>query len=241
MGHKKSNQKGLDFNKEKTCPQNHAIIKVFLGDTPNQKKFEILNHVFSCPHCLPDFIQLKEVWRQSKGYLNELEGIELDHKKEKQLQAFARDEIRKLRFRLFQKTGSLSRIKPIPAAAVVVILIVGISSLFFLRESRETEIERGFKPWEIRLIEPQESVNETPLIFEWAPVNGALHYSLEILDNGLDIVYQADKIKEAQFKIPSTMVDLFVKGKVYFWKIIVTTESGQKVESEFGKFRIFEK
>ena len=63
-------------------------------------------------------------------------------------------------------------------------------------------------------------------------------YRLEIYDRTLEPVYQSAPLTQDRIALPAGPLSSLERGAVYFWKVVVTLENGQTIESEFAAFTL---
>ncbi|MFQ6081912.1 MAG: anti-sigma factor family protein [Candidatus Aminicenantia bacterium] len=229
----------LVLNKKKGCCEKEALIKAFLNEISVQEKFELLDHISVCPECSSYFEALREIWTKEKDILGALDRIEFTEEDTEQLKKLAKQEIRKLKSQAREEKRPIFYGKKILAAVTGAAFIIVIISIFvLLKGPREIELERKTNQWNIELIEPRGEINKSFLMFNWTPVKGVRNYTLEILDRGLETFYQAKQIKAESFRLPEEVFKRLEKGEIYFWKVVAELENNQKIESDFGKFKV---
>lgn len=223
---------------KKNCPKKEASVRVFLDETCNEEKFRLLDHIFSCPECLSEFENLREVWRKGNDILSELDKEFFMDEKASLLTKIAAVEIKKLKSQKRIKKHFLLPPKKIFAAALGIMLIVSLFILIKLKNPGPITIQRQADRRNFSVIAPWGEIHQPKILFQWTPLQNVKKYDLEILDDGLDIFYQTEDILTNSFILPEEIRIRLSEEKTYFWKIVATLKNSQKIESEMGKFII---
>jgi hypothetical protein len=91
----------------------------------------------------------------------------------------------------------------------------------------ERRIEKSDK---IKVIQPMEKVNQTSLIFEWAPVPNADYYIVEIYTSSLENVWTSAEILRNKTSLPMEIVGQLQPGKAYLWKVQAFTKNKKPIK-----------
>jgi len=226
------------LQRKKHCYKKGAAVKVFLDETSNKEKFELLDHIFICPDCNAEFEELRGIWVKGKDILTELEKIKFTKRNTNQIKKIAAMEIKRLKSRKRAKMGSFFHPKKTFAIASGIIIIVLITLIFQSRGPGRIDMEREINTGSFEVIEPWDEIHNTFILFRWTPIKEAKDYTLEILDSGLETFYHLEQIKSENFMLPEEIFIRLTKEEIYFWKVIANLENDKKIESEFGKFYI---
>lgn len=223
--------------KRKNCKERNAVIKVFLDETGTEAKFKYLDHIFNCPQCSREFDALLEVWREEKSILKGIENKTLTKEQENRMRKTAVHELKKLKPRT--GPGKLLPISPrkFLAAAAGIIAVVLIS-WFSFNTPENIVVERNFQNSVFDVIEPMGPVANNFIVFRWDSIKGAKHYTLEILDQGLETFYRRPDITQNKFTLPEEIFIRLDNGKNYYWKITAELGTNRNIESELGKFTL---
>jgi hypothetical protein len=223
----------------KRCPSRGAFIRFFEGRAPERKGRKLLAHLLFCPECLAVFRAAEDIRSRSPEALRGLEGLEAHGDEARsRLQSLARREIILLRKSRRTKKPSALRWLGVPAAGTAAALFILLVIIPNVTTRRMSGLERTASPREIGLLRPKGTVPGPGLIFEWTPRPGVLSYRLEILDRGLEPVYQSGPLSSGPYALPAGAAALIRDSEVYFWKIVAVKEDNQAIESEFARFTL---
>ncbi|MFC2165830.1 hypothetical protein ACFLT2_12655 [Acidobacteriota bacterium] len=223
------------------CAQREATVKVFLKETGQEEKYRLLDHIFSCPECLTEFSVLKEVWKKENSLLDtELEQT-LEKAKSEQVKSVAKNELRAVK-QTRQSRQSLL-FSPINIAVAAAVLIAAVLTIYVTSHNRPGQIplEREVGSEIFRTIEPEGAIDNLSILFRWSPVKDAREYTIEVLDNGLEMIYRKEGILVPSFALPDKIYTQLQVSRTYFWKVVATLDSEKRIESEFEKFYLIER
>jgi hypothetical protein len=230
--------RSLFFNRKKGCHSKRISVAVFLDETPEEEKSELLDHIFSCSKCFDEFIHLKEIWSKGSQILMGREEQNLSRRDALRLKKLATREVRAIKSRGHSRPGLLSHPKRLAAAAGTIVVIVSVA--FFIQFGRldRSGLERRINKTTFSVIAPWGKTGEPVLKFRWKPQSRAQNYTLEILDIALDPIFKQKGIETTEYVLPERIYDSLLEGKTYFWKVTAVLENRQEIESEFAKFII---
>lgn len=230
---KVNKKKGL-FRRNK-CRRRNAAVNVFLEETSNEYKFEFLDHIFSCPECSRDFDALLDIWRKDKELLAGLETVHLTKEQECRIRKMVTSELKKLD-PMNQKPRKLTLFPLKTLTAAAAILLIVLMTWFFFNNPEKGPMERTAPKRAFHVVEPMGRIDHDFLEFRWDSIKGARDYTLEILNQRLELLFRRQNIGQNKFLLPKEDFQRFQKGKIYFWKVTVYLKTNHKIESEFGKF-----
>ncbi|MBN1222734.1 MAG: hypothetical protein JXB23_05765 [Candidatus Aminicenantes bacterium] len=218
------------------CPNKEEFALIFLKETNREKKFRLLDHIFTCSKCMSEFKILIELWKKEHA-LFEPEIQEIFEKAQPEHIKTSAQKALKL-LRMEKRSRRRMAFSPVRAASLLLAATAFVLIFYFVGLDRHQDIalERDFGSDSFQTLEPWDTVSEQPIRFRWTEVAEAKEYALEILDSGLEATYRKEGIRTAFFKLPNTAYTQLSKSKTYFWKVIATLRNGQIIESEFGKF-----
>jgi hypothetical protein len=208
--------------KRKDCPSPELIFSLFQPNTSESIRNEILAHVLKCSHCTKDFQFILSTLREEKIFINDLEGVLKSarkvHKKEQGSKSFL--------FRLSWKY------------AFFLIGAVIIAVVFMLNLPNE-HVYRGTNHKSIRLISPLDQYNlKSNLLFEWAMVEDADYFILEIFDESLYPIWKSEKITANRRNLPSYALAKLNPNNVYYWVVTAFMPNDRILESQLQKFEL---
>lgn len=224
-----------------SCKDSNETVEVFLKETSQEKKFRLLDHIFSCPECLADFSVLKEVWKKEKSRIDTHLVRTLETANSKRVKAVAKTELRALK--QAQKSRKSRLFSPMNIASVTAMLIAAVLTIYVATHYRadQTPLEREVGSEAFRIIEPEGAIKTLSILFRWSPVKDAREYTIEVLDNGLETIYRKEGILLPSFALPDKIFTQLRVSQTYFWKVVAMLDNEKRVESEFGKFYLIER
>ncbi len=215
------------------CPTKKKLTRAFEGRLSTRAQFRLLDHIYACPCCKPEFDALRQVWSQSRELLSPLENIDWSEASRRRLCQLASQEAQGIRG---PRQGSVSFWKTaFPAISAALGLIILISAVLFHKGPGKEAGERTSRPWQIELLQPKGSARRASLVFRWQLLRGAESYRLEIFDKRLDLVYEHSGIVSDSMVLPAQTALGLKKGEVYFWRIKAVLNNDQIIESDFSK------
>lgn len=224
----------------RNCDNKHATVKVFLRESDQKEKFRLLDHIFSCPECSAEFKVLREVWKKEKSLMDTELEQRLEKIKARQVKTIAKKELKTLNQESKSRKYLLLSPMNIAAAAAVLIAVVLTINVTTHNRPEQIPLEREVGSETFRAIEPEGAIDYVPILFRWSPVKAARKYAIEVLDNGLEIIYKKEGILVPSFALPDKIYTQLQVSRTYFWKVIATLDSEKSIESEFGKFHLTE-
>lgn len=218
------------------CDKKDMTVKVFLRETDREEKFRLLDHIFSCAECLTEFNVLIEIWRKESSLGDmELEQI-IEQVGITPIESIAKKELKTLKQEARKRKHTLFSPRNIAAAAAVLIAVLVSIYIAKLTRPELMPLEREVGSQIFRTIEPEGAIDNSPILFQWNPVKGAREYTIEVLDDGLEMIYRKERILVPSFALPDKIYSQLQVSRTYFWKVIATLDSEKSIESEFGKF-----
>ena len=132
---------------------------------------------------------------------------------------------------------------PKTIAAAAAVLVAAVLIIYAASQNRPEQIplEREVGSEMFRTIDPEGEISHLPILFRWSPIHGAREYTIEVLDQGLEVIYRKEGIQVASFALPDKIYSQLQLSQTYFWKVIATLADEKIIESEFGKFTITER
>lgn len=217
----------------KDCPTMSDLIKFFKPRTSRRLKTKIIEHLTQCAACAKEFDLIRTIKKSSADMDREIAAL-LGFKIKPQESPH----------RSPRKPHLLGPLWKYSAAAIGIISLSLSLSLLFLKNSaffiKETN-GRGDLRSGILLVEPvNHKVDRSHLIFLWKEYEGATSYSLELLDESLQLIWKSPKLKETQCRLPSPIIQKLAPDNTFFWMITVTMKNGSIIESPLVNFLLTE-
>ncbi|MBN1223931.1 MAG: hypothetical protein JXB23_11845 [Candidatus Aminicenantes bacterium] len=241
--------KGIEGEGE-NCPDIYGLMVSFTDEMTEEKKIELVDHLAECDPCQWKFDAIKQVLKECKALAHKYQGTVLSQDEVKELKKRAEERIAEIEPRLREKRiPAFSRKikvlfwpdgyrKWLPAAAGLLILILGSVLILRVPQNMEQETLRGQNVNDIELVLPKGTLTMTPYLFQWNAYPGALRYEVRVMDEELTNIWTSDTTEKNEFIIPPDIQKCIIPEKTYFWKIIVYLEDGTLKESAPQEFRI---
>jgi len=215
-----------------------ALASIFAQEITDQERRAFLDRIFSKKGGTEEFLALADLRRRDVVLRQELNAMNMESTAAASLKLFAKDEIRAARKRIRMSGSSHKARFPLFATAFATILAIIFAVVFIQKPASVVDLYRDSFPVTIEARSPRGEIPRSAIKFHWSQVRGAKHYTLEIMDNKLTLLYRKDMIERESFSLPLNVRDKLNSGQLYFWK--VTAEMGEdgQLESVFEKFRI---
>ena len=235
----------------KGCPDVEEITRSFSAEMSENEKIHIIDHISSCGKCYKNFEIVRQILKESKNLADQFVGVSLSETEIRELKRKAQDRTYELEkkervrkqagfiktfIRLFQNKSAIKY-----AAVVTGIFIIALAAFFVSKipqNLQESEI-RGEKQEGIRLISPKGDLRERPTRFQWEAVPGAKEYQVVLLDSELTRLWESEKTESQEIPFPPG-IQIGLKKKIYYWKLVCYMEGGTKTQSELQEFRQLE-
>lgn len=230
--------RSLFINRKKRCHSKKIPVTVFLDETSEEEKSELLDHIFSCSKCFNEFIYLKEIWFKGGQILIGKEEQNLSKEDALRLKKLATREISAIKSQGHSRHGLIIHPKRLVAAAGMMIVILSVALFIQFGRQNRSGVERRINETTFSVIAPWGKTSKPVLKFRWEPQYGARNYTLEILDITLDSIFKQEGIETTEYVLPERIYNRLLKRKTYFWKVTAVLENRQEIESEFAKFII---
>jgi len=218
------------------CNHEAMTVKVFLKETDQEEKFKILDHIFSCPKCSAEFIVLRDVWKKGKTLMDPELKQKLEQAKSGQVQSAAKKEMKALKKE--SQSWQRSRVGPMNIAVVAAVLIALVLTVYVITQNQPEQfnLEREVGSEAFRTIDPEGAIIDLPILFRWSPVQDAQEYAIEVMDQGLEMIYRKEHILVPSFALPDKITSQLQVSETYFWKVVAILQGEKILESEMGKF-----
>lgn len=230
--------RSLFSKRKKHCHSKKIPVTVFLDETSEEEKSELLDHIFSCSKCFNEFIHLKEIWFKGGQILIGREEQNLSKEDVLRLRKLAAQEVSAIESRRSSRRGLVLLPKRLVAVAGTMLIILSVALFIQFGRQNRSGLERRINETTFSVIAPWGKISEPVLKFRWEPQYRAKFYTLEILDITLDSFFKQEGIETTEYVLPERIYNRLMKGKTYFWKVTAVLENRQEIESEFAKFNI---
>jgi len=212
------------FSSTGSCPSVKLITKAFINKISTRKKLRIVDHISKCSFCAQEFIFLKEIHKKTKEIIKETEKL-LEKPHELRIK-------HKKRFFIFSfPQSSLKHV-----LTIGVLIFIMIFAIFFVT-SNLIKNKESINNINIELINPI-GKQKIPFTFEWRANKISGYYILEIYHEQLYNLWISPKLYTNHYTLPPEVLEIFIPGKIYFWKVTIFLRKGQRIESYFQEFEI---
>lgn len=231
----------------KLCPSTETLLNAFSAGLNEEEKIKIVDHVSECRLCLNKFKMIKEIMEGSKTLAVEWEGVALTEAETALLKQRAKEKIRELKEEHKkeekEKSGGkrrtfLFKYWPVPLVVGTGIIIIAAFLIFKFPPSRKEDIIRGREGKVIEFITPRGQIERLPIVFEWKALLGVKEYQVVLMDAELDVLWVSGRIGETRVELPFELGKTIQQGKPYYWKVLISKESGEIEESDLQKFKL---
>jgi hypothetical protein len=204
---------------DKRCPGESDVSLFFEASTPRKKKKELVDHIFGCPACLQLFQLLLEYDRTQASTMTETP-------------AEARQQ---------PPTPAPSRwkfLRLVPAVPLLFLALVAVGLLTNLPRGGALRSGEKTSPV-IELVRPAGKLSEFRRpVFKWKRTTGADHYVIQIFDQELRPLWKSEVLYIQSFELPSSVSEILLPGRSYFWMVIAFSKDERPTESELVGFTI---
>lgn len=217
------------------CPVEKRLIDAWLEDASSPEGRVFLAHAASCRVCGRRLELANELNEATAPLLNLLPES-----------APARADVRALR-RAARTVGKpFSRRKGRTTAApspiltgIIAAAAVGLAAAVILvAPPSRHEIFRGQTAALEEKMSPRGVLGAPPQEFRWAPVPGAARYSVELIDDKLDLLLSERNLDGLRVLLPGEIRSGLVRGKTYVWTVIALDEHYAVIEEISASFRL---
>jgi len=218
------------------CNHEEMTVNVFLKETDEKEKFKILDHIFSCPKCSAEFIVLRDVWKKGGTLMDPELKQKLEQAKSEQIKSTAKKELKSLKKE--SQSWQRSHVGPMNIAVVAAVLLALVLTVYVITHNQPEQfnLEREVGSETFRTINPVGAIIDLPILFRWSPVQDAREYAIEVLDQGLEVIYRKEHILVPSFALPDKITSQLRMSETYFWKVVAILQDEKSIESEMGKF-----
>lgn len=226
------------------CLTDGALIALHMNEATPREAEKSLRHLAVCSRCSVRFSVLRQVKRDLRPRVDSFAGDFGPRHAGPVLRDAAGRKLRSLGAHRpaggRTSRGGLFGIAPwlrLSFGLIAVLAVVVAGAFLATGRFQSRSIYRSPSP-RLALIEPAGPVLAPPAIFRWAPVAGAESYDLELIDEGLTLVYRGSTFLITERLIPAPVRQKLVKGSTYVWSVTAKDADGYVVTSRSGSFII---
>lgn len=217
------------------CPVEERLLGAWLEDASSLEGEVFAAHAASCPDCSRRVELANDLKKATAPLLSPLPETAPPPAEVRALRRAARSE-RKPGSR--RKALTASGLKPSPlwmAAAATVILTAAV---FLIIRPGSREITRGQTAALEETMSPRGALRVPPGGFQWGPVPGAARYSIELIDENLELLLSEKNLSELKLVLPEEIRIGLDRGKTYVWTVIALDEHYSVIEEISASFSL---
>jgi hypothetical protein len=206
------------------CPSPQDITDCLRGESSNNRRNQIIDHIFQCVYCQKEFEFALEIIREEEKFIHDLGTIikEKNHRKK-------------------NKFFQLHPFRPAWIYSIIFIIGIILISLFVQNISEEIKY-RGAESHSVTLVTPnKKTILKTQIEFEWKHVQNSDYFILEIFDESLYPIWKSNKITINHTLLSEEITTRLLIQKTYYWMVTAFLSDGKKIESRLQDFVIFDK
>jgi anti-sigma factor RsiW len=124
-------------------------------------------------------------------------------------------------------------------AAVVLVAISAMLTMYLLRQQPPAEIYRGGREaTDVEARFPLGQISMPPDILSWKPVPGARVYRVSLYNSTMERVWQSQQVTSTSVQLPADVLEGLSPGQRYFWQVTVNLNRGQVIKSRVFEFTL---
>jgi len=224
----------MDTSEFHSCPKKEVFVRAFMGELQGGEENEFLRHLTLCGRCLCAFEALTELQAGLEAKKTAIPEIALSQDDEKELQSMAREQVRACSRRAGAIFPGPVRIAATLAAALVLVVL---GYVFLVKTPASEQAVRGAGLSGLRLHRPEGKLKEAPEVFSWSEVKDSETYSLVIIDDALNTVFEKG-LTGTKLRLPEEVRQKLQRQKPYLWTIVAQDDEGRELASASNYFVI---
>jgi hypothetical protein len=206
----------------RACPTMERLAQCVLADMPGKERAEIVGHAANCAACAAALKELFDI-------LAETDRVAAEIKRSAGRQAGESGGAKAFWGRL---TGR-------PAVAVMtgifVLAVITFSVFRFLDRSGT----RGGPEVRVLLVSPVAgSFSRDGLEFRWQSLAGADHYTVELFDKSLKLVWRSGPVSENKLRPADTVGKGLNADETYYWMVTAVKRDHSEIKSRLTEFSV---
>jgi hypothetical protein len=219
---------------KKECPTGESFVLYISGELGEHEETRFLDHTARCPACRLRLKALSSIRAELETREKDIPEVALSSRDGKELRELARSQIR-------ARPGKSGIFPPriIRAGGILAagILLAVFGYRLSLKISNPQLIMRGEGQIEIRLQQPEGKIKEAPTVFSWSKVTDSDVYHLEIIDDDLNLVFNAS-LAGTRLHLPEEVRQKLQRQKPYLWTVSASDDDARELASASGYFEI---
>jgi hypothetical protein len=205
------------------CPTIERLAQCVLGDVPGKERAEIVGHAANCAACAAALKDLLAISAETDRVATEM------------IHSAGRGQAGEPRgAKAFW--GWLTGKPAVAVMAGVFVLAVITFSIFRLQDRSGT---RGGPEARILLVSPVAgSLSRDGLEFRWQSLAGADHYTVELFDKSLKLVWRSGSVSGNEVRPPDGVGKDLNAGETYYWMVTAVTGDHSELKSRLAEFSV---
>lgn len=205
------------------CPTIERLAQCVLADVPGKERAEIVGHAANCAVCAAALRDLIDISAETDRV-----AAEIKH-------SAGRGQAGESR-RAWAFWGRLAGKPAVAVMAGIFVLVVLSFSVFRLVDRSGT---RGGMEARVLLVSPVAgSVSRDGLEFRWQSLAGADHYTLELFDKSLKLVWRSGPVSGNGLRPADAVGQGLNAGEVYFWTVTAVKGDHSEIKSRLAEFSV---
>lgn len=226
------------------CPKDSALIALFMNELAPRGSERALRHLAACPRCSRRFGVLRQVKRDLEPKVDSFAAAHTPADAAALLRDAARDGIAALGSAIPNRP-SPSRSRPFgmffglrfAAGLLALLAVLTAGAIFALTRFQRHAVLRS-PSLTLTLLSPVGTIPAPPGVLRWTPVLNAESYSLELIDDSLNLVYRGSTFLITETLLPSQVLSGLAKGRTYVWSVSARDRDGSYITTRSGSFVI---
>jgi len=207
----------------RACPTMERLAQCVLADVPGKERAEIVGHAANCAACAAALKDLFDISAETDRVAAEIK------------RSAGREQASESR----GAETFLGRLTGRPAVAImagIFVLAVLTFSVFRLLDRSGT---RGGPEVRVLLVSPVAgSFSRDGLEFRWQSLAGADHYTVELFDKSLKLVWRSGPVSGNEFR-PADAVDKGLRAdEAYYWMVTAVRGDHSEIKSRLAEFSV---
>lgn len=207
------------------CPKIERLAQCVLADVPGKERAEIVAHAANCAACAAALKDLLAVSAETDRVAAEI------------IHSAGRAEAGESRG---AKTfwGRLTRNPAVAVMAGLFVIAVITFSVFRLQDRSGTRGGGGPEAG-IRLVSPVGgSLSGDGLEFRWESLAGADHYTVELFDKSLQLVWRSGPVSGTEIRLANGVGKDLNSGETYYWIVAAVAGDRTEIRSRLAEFSV---
>jgi hypothetical protein len=205
------------------CPTMERLIQCVLADVPEKERAEIVGHAANCAVCAAALKDLLDIAAETDRVAAEIKrpaGREQTGKS-KGPAAF---------------WGWMTGRPAVAAIAGIFVLAVLTFSVIRVLDQSGT---RGGPEVRVLLISPNSgSFPRDGLEFRWQSLPGAAHYTVELFDKSLKLIWRSGPVSENELRPADVVGKALNLGETYYWMVTAVGGDHSEIKSRLAEFSV---